>query len=298
MDIQAQQLRTRYAAFDNGPYGIDKYADSLALLFQENTKLNPMLSRRYGIKLGQFDNDYYRRRAMLPYKVYPGAQRVDLSDYHAMGAPRADYFATLANRRSERNYDPYAISLREIHTLCHYSYGIGRHEATGAEDGQQMAFRYLPSGGGLYPLEMYVLILNGDPAPGLYHYRPDLNALEQLKRGDHRETARTMLAAEPYIDLVNASAVILITSMIERVIIKYGDRGYRWVLMEVGALAQNAALAATATGLGTCLAGSFLDEQVNEFLAIDGVSETIQKAIIVGKPAVGCPLENDQQSGN
>lgn len=283
-------LRERYARLDKGSYGGKNFGQSLAILYQENSKMDRMLLRRHGEQIQQFDSDYFRQRSSQPYKVYAGAKLTALADYQYMGAPQADYFDLLKARQSVRQFEAYPISLRELYVLCHYTYGISRRLLS--DDGQtEMGFRYVPSGGGLYPLELYVLVLSGLPVPGLYHYRPDIEALEQLQQGDFRETAREIISAEPYISLEHASCIFFFTSVMERTLIKYGDRGYRWILMEVGFASQNLALASGALGLGGCLAGGFLDEEVNRFLEIDGVSETVQKVMVVGKPAAPADVE-------
>ncbi|MBC6994037.1 SagB/ThcOx family dehydrogenase [Neolewinella lacunae] len=284
MDIHTLQHKKRYGKFDTGPYGLEKYADSQALIYHENSKLDRFLARRYGIGLARFDTDYFRQRSQRPYKVYPGAKRVSLTEYQLLGPPsQADYFTLLGNRRSERIYTPYDLSLRELFVLCHYTYGISRYEQLGEEE--KVGFRYAPSGGGLYPLELYVALLAGDVELGLYHYRPDVEALERLKSGDFRSEVARIVPGAPFVDMDNCSAVFLVTSVAERAMLKYGDRGYRWILMETGAIAQNTGLSALALGLGSCLVGGFLDDEVNRFLGINGVSETVQKCIVIGKPA-------------
>ena len=46
----------------------------------------------------------------------------------------------------------------------------------------------------------------------------------------------------------------------------YGDRGYRYVHMEVGHAGQNIYLQAEALGLGTVAIGAFYDNRVREIL--------------------------------
>lgn len=53
--------------------------------------------------------------------------------------------------------------------------------------------------------------------------------------------------------------------------------------MEVGAVAQNLSLMATALSLGSCQLGGFLDDSVNDFLGIDGVHESVQNVTVIGK---------------
>ena len=49
----------------------------------------------------------------------------------------------------------------------------------------------------------------------------------------------------------------------------YGQRGHRYVQMEVGHVGQNVSLQAIALSLGTVMIGAFGDKEVKEVLGID-----------------------------
>ena len=66
---------------------------------------------------------------------------------------------------------------------------------------------------------------------------------------------------------------------------KYGERGYRFILQESGHIAQNVYLLCEALGLKCCALGGFRisDEQIEKFLGIDGLTESIVYTLVVGK---------------
>jgi SagB-type dehydrogenase family enzyme len=66
---------------------------------------------------------------------------------------------------------------------------------------------------------------------------------------------------------------------------KYGDRGYRYLLLEAGHVAQNVVLTANALGLATCCGGGFLDDELAGLLLADIEHEVPVYAIAVGTPA-------------
>jgi SagB-type dehydrogenase family enzyme len=107
------------------------------------------------------------------------------------------------------------------------------------EIGHEFCERPVPSGGGLYPLELSVLVqrIEGLGA-GVYHYVPLGHRLE-LVRGDALPSMLTaeLFLGQPY--LIDAAAVIAISAVIERSFWKYEDRGYRYALLEAGHVAQN-----------------------------------------------------------
>jgi SagB-type dehydrogenase family enzyme len=56
---------------------------------------------------------------------------------------------------------------------------------------------------------------------------------------------------------------------------KYGQRGRRYVHMEVGHAAQNVYLRATAQGLGTVMVGAFDDKEVQKVLSLPADHEPL-----------------------
>jgi SagB-type dehydrogenase family enzyme len=54
-------------------------------------------------------------------------------------------------------------------------------------------------------------------------------------------------------------------------------------LLEAGHIGQNLYLAATSMGLGACVVGAFLDDNLNNLLGIDGEEEAALYLIAVGK---------------
>ncbi len=62
---------------------------------------------------------------------------------------------------------------------------------------------------------------------------------------------------------------IIISADYERTTSHYGQRGIRYVHMEVGHVGQNISLQAVAMNLGTVMIGAFDDKQVKEILGIE-----------------------------
>lgn len=162
---------------------------------------------------------------------------------------------SLLGRRSTRNYSSEPLTLQEVSQLLWAAQGVTN--AAG--------HRTAPSAGGLYPLELYVIVGSVDDLdPGLYHYLPDQHELVLVTGGDIRpELASAALSQTS----VNSGAIsIVVTAIYERTTGKYGDRGIQYVHIEVGHAAQNLCLQATALGLGLVTVGAFHDDQVSEVL--------------------------------
>ena len=91
------------------------------------------------------------------------------------------------------------------------------------------------------------------------------------------------MQCEPYVNISGASAVIFSTGIFERLAIKYGDRAYRFLMQESGIVGQTITLLADSIGLGSCWIGAYIDDKINELLGVDGVYETVNNVIVVGK---------------
>jgi len=161
----------------------------------------------------------------------------------------------LLERRSIRNYKNEALTLAEISQLLWAAQGITH---TGG-------YRTAPSAGALYPLEVYVVAGNVDGLrPGIYKYRPQGHELEKVAEGYVRaELCATALDQECIED---GAVVLVFAAVYERTTGKYGERGVRYVHMEVGHAAQNVYLQAVSLGLGTVVVGAFDDDEVERLL--------------------------------
>jgi SagB-type dehydrogenase family enzyme len=188
----------------------------------------------------------------------------------------------LAGRYSCRRFDGASLSLDEVSTLLWATYGVTGRSRLGALDWLD---RPLPSGGGLYPLEVYALAGRvRDLEAGVYHYVPAVHGLELVRGGRMPPGFLTYLfMGQPY--PARAPLTVVITSVVERSLAKYGDRGLRYVLLEAGHAMQSFALAAGALGLGTCQLGGFLDDELAATLRCEPDAEAPLYCASAGRPA-------------
>jgi SagB-type dehydrogenase family enzyme len=158
----------------------------------------------------------------------------------------------LLNRRSVRSYVDGALTLEELSQLLWAAQGL-----TGPQ-----GLRTAPSAGGLYPLEVYVVVGGVESlSPGVYRYLPSTHSILRVLDGDRRaELARASLDQSWVKD---AAVDIIIAAIYERTTVKYGERGVRYVHLEAGHAAQNLCLQATALRLGVVTVGAFDDEEVS-----------------------------------
>jgi SagB-type dehydrogenase family enzyme len=162
----------------------------------------------------------------------------------------------LFERRSVREYKDRSLTLAEISQLLWASQGI-----TDLRGG----FRTAPSAGALYPLEVYVVTGNVDNlSDGIYKYKPHGHELVRVVKGDKRAELCAAALGQPSVK--NNAAVIVIAAVYERTTGKYGERGIRYVHMEVGHAAQNIYLQSVSLNLGTSVVGAFDDRKVKKVM--------------------------------
>jgi SagB-type dehydrogenase family enzyme len=202
---------------------------------------------------------------------------------------RREVGETIETRRSSRIYTGDTLPLSYIATLVRHGSAITAWEEVDLLRGGRefVGFRTAPSGGALYPIEMYVLPLRIEGLKRrVYRYSPRSDAL--IEGGDESRNSAVVSAfavPEELISIGQAAAVFLLVGRPWRSMRKYGSRGGRYLLIEAGAIAQNIHLSAHALGLGSVACASVYDDEVHDGLRIDGLFECLLHAIIVGQPA-------------
>jgi SagB-type dehydrogenase family enzyme len=141
--------------------------------------------------------------------------------------------------------------------------------------------RTAPSAGALYPLELYLVAGNVKGLPeGIYKYRPDGHEVMRAVAGDKRtELSQTALGQT---SIRNAAVVLLLTADYERTTARYGERGVRYVHIEIGHVGQNVCLQAVALNLGAVVIGAFDDSGVKKMANLMPKEEPLY-LIAIGK---------------
>jgi SagB-type dehydrogenase family enzyme len=117
--------------------------------------------------------------------------------------------------------------------------------------------------------------------PGAYLFRRERNALELLKEGEFRAEARHLgleqeLPADACVD-------IFFLADLKRILEGYGNRGYRAVQLEAGAIGGRMYLAAYAQRLGAT-GLTFFDDDVINFFSPHAKGKTAIFLLAIGKP--------------
>ena len=151
-------------------------------------------------------------------------------------------------RESVRSYQDKEIEIDKISQILWSAQGKKGHKRT------------VPSAGATYPLEIYVTIKN----KGYFHYNFEKHILELITEEDISKNLAKASWDQRFIK--EAYLNILICADYSRTTQRYGERGIRYVHMEVGHAGQNIHLQAVALGLASVPIGAFQDKQVKRVL--------------------------------
>ena len=175
----------------------------------------------------------------------------------------------IKERRTIRDFQPKPLTVAQLSQLFWSAQGI---------TDERSGFRAAPSGGALYPLDIYAVMGEGGVKglqSGVYHYQPASHNAQLIRKGDMRkEVARASLWQ---MWMAKAPVIFVITSEYERITRKYGKRGIRYAQIEVGHVGQNIFLQSGALGLGAGIVGAFHDDAVAKAIG----APTAHKPLII-----------------
>ena len=236
--------------------------------FMERTKYENMSSsdQSRGLPQPPLELPYDKTRTVVD---LPKPPEVSIGDVSLRRA--------IEDRRSVREYSDAPLTLEELSWLLWCTQGV-REVA-----GRNATLRNVPSAGARHALETYILVNRVDGLkPGIYRFLATDHKLVEVEIGE--SMAERVSAACLGQRFVMASAATFIwTAVPYRMAWRYGERGYRYMHVDVGHVCQNLYLAAEAIGSGACAIGAFNDDQLNELLNIDGEEHFTIYVATVGK---------------
>src|ERR671935_1069962 len=231
-------------------------------LFWENSKLNEVTIREFRARIESDSRVADPVQAPLPYAA------ADLR----LKRPHDGLARLMHGRRSTREFSSGALPFRKLANLF------------GSFDAAPSGSRTFASAGSTYPLEVFALLnhVEGPLGRTAVHYNWDNHSLN------------VVASVPPWDELVDAinvegmttqpQVVFVFVLLPERTTSKYGERGGRFALIEVGHAAQNLALRIVAERLVGCEAGGLLDDRIKTLLRLDGTSAQVTLGYVCGLP--------------
>jgi putative peptide maturation dehydrogenase len=187
------------------------------------------------------------------------------------------FLQILKKRRTCREYNEQASIPQETFSKLLYAVFGCQGKANVYEDIWGIK-RTSPSGGGLHPVEAYILVINIEGiTPGIYHYDTEdhrLNAIEYKSMPEARELANEFTAGQSYPRW--CSALCIMTARFYRNYWKYRrhPKAYPALYMDCAHLSQTFYLACSYFKLGSFVTGAINTVNIEEHLKLDPYSES------------------------
>lgn len=224
------------------------------------------------------DNPIYRAH------TYSFARRAALdADAHL---PETSLTDCLHRRRSIRNWTGQPITAHAVDAVV--------ADTIVGNAGEVRRLRPAPSAGACFPIETYLISWDVTGwAPGLRHLHVPVSS-DQPAAWEILPTTPSRSSVERTIhfaSLAGAAAAFVLSGIFDKARPKYGERSYRFTMLEAGHVAQNLLLGITCLRLGGYLLGGLADRPLHRLLDFDLPDEWPLYLIPFGWPAT------DQQYG-
>ncbi|MDQ1144731.1 SagB-type dehydrogenase family enzyme [Bacillus sp. SORGH_AS 510] len=206
--------------------------------------------------------------APLPYKLYRGLPEIPLT---------GDVPLTLNKREAQA--EP---SLAELGQFLWYVYGLTQYAQSAFNDGTeekasvrytQLLRRFVPSGGALYPNELYVYIKLEEVPEGIYHYDVSHHRLILLRKGNYDSYLSRSLGNS--CDLSDCFCTVFISTVFWKNYYKYNNFSYRLQGLDAGVVIGQALEVADQIGFSSRVCYQFLDRSINHLLGLLEQDESV-----------------------
>jgi SagB-type dehydrogenase family enzyme len=194
-------------------------------------------------------------------------------------------------RRSALDFDPHTASMDrgDLEQLLGFATGDWSADWRSNFDGGEAS---AVPGADFVTLYLYVHRVR-DCEPGVYRWNTPEGTLQQLHRGDIERIAAFLSLEQPLAG--NSCFTVSMIADLAGAAQAFGNRGYRYVYFEAGAIGQRLYLGAEALGWNATGIGAFYDDDVHRYLGFledreNSVSESVNAAeksslIMTGSPA-------------
>lgn len=231
---------------------------------------------------------YHRNR----YLQYPFSELTALSSrlgFSGLTPIRLDKEITLdmglseviSRRKSSRKYSGDFVPQSYVASILRGCAGTTHTDSHGYFSRKQ---RTCASGGGLYPIFIYILVNRVRSLDkGIYLYSSAEDGLYEIEKDSKLlQTFIKNQSTNALANLKDCCFMLFFIGLHWRSSAKYSAAGFRFMLIELGEICQNAHLIATALGMGCCDYASLNPTEVKQILKIHGSFQSFQHAALFG----------------
>ncbi|WP_175987277.1 SagB family peptide dehydrogenase [Bacillus sp. Marseille-Q1617] len=211
--------------------------------------------------------------APLSYKLYRGLQSMPLS----LEVPLSLTGSQL----------PAKPDVERIGHFLWYVYGITgvSQSVDGGDSGEEESYpiqsyrRFAPSGGALYPNELYIYLKLDDLPHGVYHYDAARHRLDLLREGNFDSYVERALGNR--CDISSCFGTVFVSTRFWKNFFKYNNFSYRLQALDAGVLMGQLLETSKRFGFQSGVYVQFLDSGVNHLLGLDEEEENVYSVILL-----------------
>lgn len=216
----------------------------------------------------------------LPYKLYRGLPVIPLS----LEVP-------LTLKGMEITENP---NLRTIGHFLWYVFGLTQFSESMMNsdfsdqdiDLMQSKRRFVPSGGALYPNELYVYLKIEHLPAGVYHYDVAHHRLVLLREGNFDSYISRALGNR--CDLSDCFGTVFVSTMFWKNFFKYNNFAYRLQGLDAGVLLGQLLEVSKSFGFASRVYFQFLDRAINHLLGLSDQEESVYAVIPLSADSTSC----------
>src|SRR3984957_10518994 len=183
---------------------------------------------------------------------------------------KQDVRQTFLQRQSSRDFSGLEVPLDDLGAILYFGGGITREVVD--QFGINWGFRSAPSGGALYPIDIFCVVNKVTSlTAGIYAYNGSTHSLQLLKEGKYEaELIRGTYLAD---SIPESAFCILMVANFNHSKFKYGERAYRFILIEAGHIAQNILLIVENLAHSAFPIGGYIDDELNDPIELDVINQ-------------------------
>lgn len=229
--------------------------DMIDQILQFHHKGNMILDKKFSMRVAPFSMalDQLQTLERSDFEITPFHDE----DIHC----DADSLSPILRKRSAYKFADQVVPFSKVKALLAHSFKK-----------QKDGSRPYPAAGALYMIEVVCALfaekLSAAPMSGFYHYRPSLNVLQPIKLADSNEI-REVMFKQDNTGTQSPNVAFLYVMVLNKAVVKYRYRGYRYALMEAGAMFHQADLVGQSEGLINKIYSGFNDHEITKFIGLD-----------------------------
>jgi SagB-type dehydrogenase family enzyme len=192
----------------------------------------------------------------------------------------------ILRRRSTGQFTGDTVPFDYLATIARAAQGTSGNAIVSLQQGSEvpLIFSTVSSAGQLYPVDIYFMVLNvKELEKGIYLYSMLDDAF--IKTGGISDISNLLSGFSTQVDSLmyqRANYIVMFAAHPWKSVSKYGGRGLRFVLQEIGAISQNIHLANVCLGLSSTDWGGYYENEINQAMNFDGVNQTVLHLLLAG----------------